>query len=158
GGCCVDGVCQPVVLAYLTRGEATALALDGGDVWWASPIRKIAKSGGALVTLADSNSNSEIWGIAVDQSRVYWTSAYDGLFAIDRSGGPTLARGTGGSRVGVDATQVFTAWEGVWKVPKSGGPPVALATVGDEGIAIDDDFVYFTTWAPGGVSRVAKTG
>jgi hypothetical protein len=157
GGECVSGVCQAVVLADLGKQGATALALDREQVFWASPLQRMTKLGAGVAWLAETSDS--IWGVAVDEEAIYWTSIHGGLFRLSKSGGQPALLHAGGYRVAVDATHVFTAWNGVWKMPKTGGvAAVAIAPVGGQGIAVDDGNVYFSTWSPGGLWRVGKNG
>ena len=66
----------PVTLA--TSANATAIAIDGTDVYWAtlafdtpSTIAKVPIAGGTAVTLASGLQTVE--GIAVDATNIYWT-------------------------------------------------------------------------------------
>lgn len=156
GGECVGGKCQSVELKYLGNEHGSALAVDDMHVYWASPVQRMAKDGDGLVKLADASP--DVWGVAVDESFVYWASPFAGVWRVPKSGGAAQTLGLQGYRVAVDATHVYTVWQGVFKIAKSGGAVSVLANKGNQGIAVDDDFVYFTTWDVGGAFRVKKTG
>jgi hypothetical protein len=157
GGQCASGLCQPVVLQYLGNQGATALAVDATHVFWASPVQRTRKNGEQPTTLAEASGS--VWGVALDETSIYWTDVYVGLKRMNKDGsGDVASLGKGGYRVAVDRTHVYTAWQSLWKISKADGSIAELAQVGGEGIALDEQFVYVTTWTPGGVWKVAKQG
>lgn len=156
GGKCVGGMCQPVVLKTLGTTGATALALDAARVYWASPIQSMKKNGSGTTQLASAVSG--VWGVAVDADNVYWSDPDSGTFQVKKTGGTRLQIAQAAYRIALDSNYIYGTWGSVWKSPKGGGPIALLAQVGGEGIALDDKFVYFSTWTPGGVWKVPKTG
>src|SRR5262249_27515635 len=83
GGTCVAGVCQPTVLKDLEATGATALAVDGSSVFFASPVQRINKDGSGWTTLADATP--DVFGVAVDDSAVYWTLPSASLVRVDKA-------------------------------------------------------------------------
>jgi len=59
----------------------------------------------------------------------------------------------------VDATDVyFGTGSAMMKVSKNGGATTTLANFPAQGVAIDDNAVYFTDWGGGNVYKVPKNG
>jgi hypothetical protein len=119
-------------------------------------LSRVPKAGGVGETLAESRE--KVWGIAVDTDTVYWSSPFDTLRRFDRQTYAIREVALRGYRVALDDVFVYLVWKGVWRIPKTLDAPVPLADSGDQGIALDETFVYFSSWSPGGVHRVPKAG
>jgi hypothetical protein len=119
-------------------------------------LSRVSKAGGVGETLVESKE--DVWGIAVDADAVYWSSPFGKLRRFDRQTHAIRELELRGYRVALDDVFVYLVWEGVWRIPKTLDASVALAPSGGQGIALDETFVYFSTWAPGGVHRVPKSG
>lgn len=157
GGACQEGVCQAQVLVELGTTGATALTLDEDWIWWVSPLSRMRRDGTGYEILAETRGS--VWGVAADDRDVYWTTtSHEGLLRANKSTLDVGSLGVTGYRVAVDDESIYTAWQSVWRVSKETGEATELAALGGQGIAVDDADVFFTTWSPGGVYRVSKTG
>jgi hypothetical protein len=104
-----DGAVKRVPLAggaveVLASGleDPYAIALDAGNVYWAeygsfapfvgAAVKKKAKAGGAVTTLATQSGYGVGPQMAVDSSRVYWANTWDGqVDSVPVGGGSTTA-------------------------------------------------------------------
>jgi hypothetical protein len=161
GGECRNGNCGPVVIAELGNDWASALALDESNVYWARPIMRAPKVGGTAEVLSRDTPDA-VWGIAVDTSSVFWGSpTYGPVRSITKLN--LVARALtsdelGAARIAVDTTGVYFTSRGVYRASHDGSALVRLAPEGDTGIALDSDFVYFTSRTEGRVYRMTKDG
>lgn len=164
-------------VSIFNGNSADRLVLDSTSVYWteydttAGKIRKVAKTGGAVATLA-SNLALPL-GIAVDATDVYW-STINTIQKVGISGGtPTViasASGGQGLNLAIDAANVYwadricdttTCYGGVLKkVSINGGAVTWLAPVTlnfngyNNRIAVDSTSVYWTE--AGTIRKVLK--
>jgi hypothetical protein len=153
--------------------KAHFIALDATHVYWTTKyggVRRKAKAGGNVETIADAPLGSDVWGLAVDDAPngfVFWRDGNAGVGRVMRANkdgsSPTLlADGEPGPKlVALDATHVYwtnNVTHSVSRVPIAGGCKELLVTdqVGAHGIAVDATHVYWTNWTGGTVSRAAK--
>jgi hypothetical protein len=138
--------------------SATALAIDATHVYWSSPgydcssglVRRIAKSGGEVTTLAADESAPR--AVTVDDASVYF---YDGCGAdkvrsVGKAGGPAIdllvdANLVDDARVvAVDSENVYFNDWGILSVPKAGGKPTIIdSVVYATALAADDAGVFW---------------
>lgn len=182
----------PVQLVPTKGFSPNSIALDTANVYWANASGKIMavpKAGGQPKELRSMTVNpSEMGGIAVDASGIFWANSGDNfkklrdgyLMGVPLAGGPTakpilfvdmLKENGGGPRdLAVDADNLYwTDWgtatsgpRAIKKVAKAGGDITLLAREDSEptDIAIDDSFVYWTTLGQAGTvnGTVMKVG
>jgi sugar lactone lactonase YvrE len=156
-----------------------ALALDGANVYWDAKdsVAKAPLGGGPAQTLFGSAIASGTWGLAVDQTRVYWADqTTNSIQYVPLGGGsPTvIAKGlTQPDALVLDGPTLYFAngtnqqMNGaIMSVPKAGGmlSTVAGAQKGPRALAIDADHLYWTDSAPflpsptGYIMKAAKAG
>jgi hypothetical protein len=150
------------------------IAVDGTSVYWATmysggdldppPVAlvKVPLGGGAPTTLASeafsgANYTPFQCGVAVDATRVYWTTNQS-ILTVPRDGGAvtTLVSLDGfmaPNAIAIDATSLYWTSNAaalpapnlVMKVSLNGGTPTTLgSTQGSWGIAVDSTSVYWT--------------
>jgi hypothetical protein len=154
-----------------------SIAIDAHAIYWAESkidadrVNKVAKAGGAIVTVAPLGGGS--YGLVVDDGQVYWT-VYDNeapVFAVSKNGGPVSTLVDGQRRatyLAQDDTHLYWLNTGtlgshyvdgsVMRVEKSGGMPSALATNRTMliDIEVSGDWVVFTDLS--GLYQLPKTG
>ncbi|UQA58964.1 hypothetical protein [Polyangium aurulentum] len=160
---CIDGLCEPEVLAS-DLYFASRLALDETRVYWTSAagtIDALALGGGARITLASGQEDP--WDLAVDEQGIYWTdSGANTVVSMPPSGGATTLLTEAGNPLGIvvrNGAVHFTNTydklsndEQVVRVPLPAGPAsVVAATPGAWMLAVDDTRVYWTDRASGAV-------
>ena len=159
---------------------ATGIAVDAHSVYWTNnaggSVRQVPLGGGKLGTLAQGQSSP--WALAINHSVASWTNdATFGLVAmVGLDGGTAVTFPAGGptsaiydpAGIAMDDANIYWAQNSylgpVVRQPVDGGAPTTLTTEnGPYGVAVDDDFVYFT--APNGgpqfagaVEKVPKGG
>ena len=160
-GFCSSGRCEPAMIAELGNESATALALDPTHVYWARPFTRMPKAGG-MPELLSAETPDSVWGIAVYAGHVYWGSpTYGPVSRVSKSGAREQALtpdDLGSNRIAVDASGVYFTSHGLWRMAHDGSGLLRLTPEGDTGIALDDDFVYFTSRIKGEVYRMSKNG
>ena len=163
GGECSNGVCKPVKIANADRITygASALALDDSYVYWARPIMRVSKMGGTPELLS-SDVPDAVWGIAVGDSHVFWGGpSYGPVRRVVKIGGASQAltlENVGADHIAVDSSGVYFTSKGVYHMHHDGSGLRKLTPEGDAGIAIDDDFVYFTSHTKNELYRMTKDG
>ncbi|HWO19945.1 MAG TPA: hypothetical protein VNO30_14260 [Kofleriaceae bacterium] len=150
------------------------LALDDTYVYWtnldASTVKRVAKTGGAVQTLAAGQSGAS--GIGVDSTHVYWTQVFgDRVLRMPVGGGTieTIATAQdGATALALDGTHVY--WANlvagtIMRWPKAGGTPTPIATGQPLGnaiqpamIAVDATHVYWTNRGDGTIVKVPLAG
>jgi hypothetical protein len=137
-------------------GVPRSLVADASHLYWIDTeterLQRMAKTGGAIQTLATGAQAMTPWAIAVDASHVYWLDTGEGAVRrTPRGGGATVTLATGqGDLLGlaVDTSYVYfsgsTAAGGrVRRVAKWGGAAQTIATASfPSALATDGFFVY----------------
>jgi hypothetical protein len=159
---------MPITLAA-GQTNASDLTSDGTSVYFLAgesmtsvgSVFKVPVGGGPITTVS-ANTANEASGIAVDATSVYWFEGTSVMKAPKDGGTATrLALNADFSmffnELTINATSVFWTsrssgggvFGSVWSVPIGGGAVTNLATnlVGTDGIAVDDQNVY---WANAG--------
>ncbi len=177
---------SPTVLASSESGP-NDIKLDATTLYWASEgagqnggsIRKCTFATCASTKTLIANGTVTEW-VAIDATRVYWTSALDGLVRscpLAGCGGTPTNVATGQTvpwSIAVDQTSVyFSVWNGsigapaqnggaIRKCPLAGcsGAPITLASAENQPwqIALDAQYVYWTGFKDGTVKRCAVSG
>jgi hypothetical protein len=151
---------DPIVL-----GPSAVYGTDG----FGAAIVSVALTGGSVSALTSdgalSDSSFESYGLAVDQTSVYFTTFSEpmSIMKVSLNGGMlevlTQSAGPGGG-IAIDAASVYWAdASGLWKISKLGGTPQQLSSVPCGflgGIALDASNVYWTSAST--VQRVALGG
>jgi hypothetical protein len=127
--------------------------------------------GGNYATLA--SGQTDVWGVAADDTNVYWTDQGPGVVAkVSVNGGtPTTLAAVIANEIAVSAGRLFFAGEtspgpeGLWTVPVDGGAATILYTPdgadagnGIAGLAADTNYVYFATTQSGIIARIPVGG
>jgi hypothetical protein len=119
------------------------------------------KTGGTPELLSRDTPDA-VWGIAVDSSHVFWGSpTYGPVQRVPKFNAAAQALTSddlGANRITADATGVYFTSHGVWRMGHDGSALRRLTAEGDTGIALDSEFVYFTSRAKGEVYRMTKDG
>jgi hypothetical protein len=168
GGECSNGACKPVMLwkAQNLSHNPKVLALDDAYVYWARPIMRVPKSGG-MSELLSPDMVDAVFGIAVDDSHVFWgTPSFGPVRRVPKGGGSPQAltmENVGANRIAVDASGVYFTGSafsssGVYHMHHDGSGLRKLTPEGDSGIAIDEDFVYFAINTKNELYRMGKGG
>jgi sugar lactone lactonase YvrE len=150
------------------QGAPHGIALDQGAVYWVDylppgNVNKLSKNGGAS-PVALTSGGMGLADVAVDDENVYFLDFYAStLSRVAKTGGAPAVLATEKANLGrfaIDATSAYVAaGPDVVKIEKTTGATTVLATaVGPEGVAVDEDSVYFTDAKQGQVLRVAKGG
>ncbi len=154
------------------------IAIDADHIYWATggtcisengapmpsdgSISSMPLKGGAIKVLITGLICPE--GISIDSDSIYVAMPDSGkILRIPKTGGPavTAAQDELGARwVTVDATTIYWANQFTRKVrrqAKSGGGIQTLATMEDPvGVAVDDQFIYFTDSKLGVVKKLPR--
>jgi hypothetical protein len=169
GGGCVEGRCQPIVLASGLR-QPDGLALGPGHVYFTcygdGTVQKVPRGGGTATALIGGEDQPH--GIAVDATSVYWTASgkQGSLRKLALGGGVPLTL-VGELQtpweLAVDSTDVYLTVSGagaVMRVPLDGSMPTTLiAAQGQpQGIAIDADNVFFAARTSSSIKQLPIVG
>jgi hypothetical protein len=112
------------------------MVVDATAVYWTdgnSALRKAPIAGGGAVALAQGQAKP--WGLAVDDTYVYFSDMLGGAVMRTPKGAPgtpqVVSAASSPTDVGLDATSVY--WidqtsNNVWKAPKSGGTATVVLT------------------------------
>jgi len=180
GSLCLDGRCEPVILAT-GQDEVNRIVVADGTIYWTiignnvyetTAVTRMAVSGGEPEPIADKPGDT--WGLAVDAANVYWTCNGGGVTGpwqrdLEQSSEPKLlSYGSAARGLAVNETAVFWAEQGegeeagtgsIRTIPKGGGdlPDDKKLVVGNLDrpldVVADEANVYFTT--ANGVYRAA---
>lgn len=136
GGACVEGACQPVVLADGLAGPRS-LAIDDANAYWAlagkSDLWRLPLSGGSP-TVVLTDPDGALVSLAVDAADLYWITPGKLAKAPKAGGAPvTLEQsGFGHDRLALGATHAFVAMGAgsflsmVMQYPLDGGAEVQV--------------------------------
>ena len=141
----------PTMLA--TASSSRAIGVDAENVYWADStgVRSVPLGGGVPTTLFSGSTDAE--GIAVDDTRVYWTDRVAGtVMSVPRAGGaPTMLVSGGRDAMGIAVAGSRAFWASgqpgsIATVPVAGGTGTTLANNQNapQQIAIDALNVYWT--------------
>jgi hypothetical protein len=159
GGTCLEGVCQPVVIAEAQQ-EPVSVALYGGWVYWLTSLDgalwRAPRSGGTVEKLATLTRYGPS-RVAVDSTGVYFTSSGT-LYTTGLDGGaPALIAKVAqqnyfypASPLALDDSRVYVAAaSGIAWVPKApssldgGAPPSLMVPTRPIDIRLEDGQVYW---------------
>ena len=160
-------------LETVSGQSAYAVVVSGGYVYWAEldssgTIRRQSVEGGPITTLV--RQNAQIRAMAVDETRIYWTSLESGqpcgssrLLSRPINGGTAeqIAQGLcPGNLLQVGDTLYGAYWTRypklrVFSVSTAGGDPITLAedASGKTRVQVNDTHLY---WVGGGASRSVR--
>jgi hypothetical protein len=160
----------PRTIAF-NPGNPTALALQGGSIFWTDDQNKrvMAMKLGSHHSTELASGAQGYRNLAVDEAYAYWTDTDAGMVskvALDGGKPVTLASGQDGpAAIAVDRGQVYwTTRTAVMQLSLHGGTPRSLATDGHPvSIALNASSVYwldegdrFKNYANGRVMKAAK--
>jgi DNA-binding beta-propeller fold protein YncE len=98
----------------MPAGFATGLAVNASSIYWSSggTLNQMPLAGGASVDLVDGQNDA--FGVALDDTNVYWTTLYGGVVQKMPLGGgavTTLVSGLSAyaSGIAVDDTSIYWA-------------------------------------------------
>lgn len=150
--------------------EPQHLALDETHAYWLADdsglgaLRRASLATGVVETLALLWDSTFFGGLALDESRVFFTDDV-GVYEMPKTGGSPTLLGVS-DEFWITALAIddkFVYWTGgkvIWRAPKGGGPPTVvgkgLSTTLD--IVPDGDYVYFYTLGGGQIRRFPKVG
>jgi sugar lactone lactonase YvrE len=169
GGACVQGSCQPVVLA--SNGYPNAITLNTTALYWSDLVSGIMRLPLGTMTPTMIASANAPEGVALDNTFVYWT-AKDGVARAPLAGGPVSmlysgAVASGPWGIAVDTAHVY--WTDktantLLAVPLAGGALKVLAKglSSPDGVVVDSATVYLADGTNqqvnGDILRVPTTG
>ncbi len=143
---------EPAVIAS-GGAQPWSLAVSGATLVWtdngSGEVRAISLAGGGAppITIATTPG---AWGVAADESRVYWSTLFQGaVYRAPIGGGDSTALASdlispGDLAIAGSALYFGTASDaGVFAVPIEGGAVTSLAPEGGFGVAADAEHVYF---------------
>jgi hypothetical protein len=154
----------PIALATNEDG-ANTVAVDSGFVYWGHVagtgpnVSRVPIGGGATFAI----TTADTYGLAVDASYVYFSSANRVIARAPKGGGSAMPLATGhfAEQIAVDGTSLYwmeQSISSILSVPLGGGAASTLATgFSPLAIAIDAVNVYTTAW-DGAVRKFALTG
>jgi hypothetical protein len=178
-GAGVAAATTAAVVIASNQDQPGALALDDDYVYFAvygddvahGAIKRVGKSGGAVTTLADGEVGPG--SLAVDATRVYWTSndpsktSAGAIRAVAKTGGTavSLTSGLSSARALTSdaATLYFATDKAIVALSKAGGVPWPLAAATCvNASASDATTIYWTEncvlFPPQGIFAVSKLG
>jgi hypothetical protein len=138
------------------------IAVHGGSLFWTTPyypdggagtgtVEMVPIGGGSPTLLASVGPGWPLTGIAVDSSRLYWSTP-DSIMALPLDGGaPVSLVSPGADSIAVDSANLYWAGSGVTafgpvaQLPLDGGVETTIAATQDSPspIAVDDTSVYW---------------
>ena len=169
GGACVEGACQPSVVAK-GQNKAAGVAMGGGAVYFTTntasgSVMKVPAAGGPPQVLATDIKYPD--AITLDGDTLYFTTGEGSVMSLPTRGGApkTLASGQASpsaiaTRGGVVYWTNFVRDGAVMKVKAAGGTPEALLRGVNMpcALAVDSDAVYVSSYGAGTVSRTPLAG
>lgn len=148
-----------------------SLAVDGTHAYFAGDqgVYRVAKAGGAASLFAAAAS--QVAGgaeaaamVRVDDTRVYWSESFGGMFARDKTGGATTQLAPQGPwDVAMDSTSIYwiDADGNAQKVAKTGGAVQQLGatrTIGVGGLAAFGGYLYWSDVQDDEVRKIRLSG
>ena len=158
--------------SILASGQAgpVSIALDGGELFWANyssgEVSKVATTGGPISVLATQPDHAGgLIGIALDATSIYFTNRNRGVvWGLARAGGAAriLAMAPNPRQIVAFGDRIFwTSENGQVDTAEIAGN--SFATIADAqndpyDIAVDHEFLYWTSTGNGTVMRTALDG
>jgi hypothetical protein len=140
--------------------EGALLAVDATHVYMTVPSAGFTRGNKDLRVYSElldewDGSNQATYGVAVDETHVYWSSGSGAILSMPKTLGPTGIIDHGfATRLALDETYVYY---GNKRAPKTGGTPEVLpgprgGTITD--VLVDDAYIYwsFRQLGPDGVA------
>lgn len=160
------------VVTLATGARLSGIAVGGSTVYWVA-ADSTSSTGAIMSVPVDGGTPAELAGqsgspshLVLDNAYAYWSETFPGDImraALDGGGSSLLTSTTSALELALSDTSVY--WfdnQGLTSVAKTGGTAVQLAMTGpflpNNGLAVNETGVYFTSGPPGGSPGVSEVG